>query len=258
MQLGPWWVDIYTARLVGACTLAALWLGMSAPQQGIATPEFLIGIWTLALIGVVAGRAGYVWIHRDYFAQHPSDVVTLGSVGGLNGATAWGGGLLVAALWSRRRGRNLKRLMSWLAPAFLLVAAGAWWGCMHTGCAWGREIRRPSPWLQWMVAESPDLMRSIRPRYTVRAVGLIAALLTAGGALALGKDGAYALVLYLIVEIGLTLLRGNPVPTIGSVRIDTLALALWAALILRLAVTSPLQSQTEPLDTHIDTPNTLD
>lgn len=258
MQLGPWWVDIYTARLVGACTLAVLWLGMRAPQQGIATPEFLIGIWALALMSVAAGRAGYVGIHRDYFAQHPSDVVTLGSVGGLNGAAAWGGGLLGAALWSGLRGHSLKRLLSWLAPALLVTAAGAWWGCMHVGCAWGREALQPPQWLQWMVAESPDLMRSVRPRYTVRTVGLVAALLTAGGALAWGKDGVYALALYLTVEIGLTLLRGNPAPTIASARIDTLAIALWAVLILSLAVTSSSRSRTEPIDTHTDTPNTLD
>lgn len=235
MQVGPWWIDSYTVRLVGACTLALVWLGITAPRRRLTPPEFAVGIWALTLTVIAAGRAGYVWIHREYFAQNPADVLRLGRVGGLNGASAWGGGLLTATAWAALKGHRLHRLIDWLAPAALLVAVGAWSGCMHTGCAWGREASQPPPALQWLVTESPDLMRSIRPRYAVRTVGLTAALLGAGAALALGRRSNYALAIYLAVEAGASLLRGNPVPTVGSLRADTLVVALWAILVAVIA-----------------------
>ncbi len=251
-------MDIYTVRLVGACAIAALWLSMTAPQHAIATPEFLVAIWALTLSVLIAGRAGYAWAHRDYFAQNPADVAHLGRVGGLNGATAWGGGLLATAVWAKLRGRRFKRLIGWLTPPALLVAAGAWGGCLHTGCAWGRETLQPPRWLQWLVAESPDLRHSIRPRYAVRTAGLVAALFTTAGALALGEDGIYGLVLYLAGETGLTLLRGNPVPTAGSFRMDTLLIALWTILLLLFTALPSSRSDTETLDLRNDRLRTLD
>jgi hypothetical protein len=258
MQLGPWWVDTYTARLVGACTLAVLWLVITAPQQDIAPPEFAVWVGILTVAAVAAGRAGYVGIHRDYFEQHPTDILRLGRVGGLNGASAWGGGLLAMMLWAKLAGHRLQPLISWLSLAALLVAIGAWSGCMHTGCAWGREAQHPPRGLQWLVTGSPDLMRSVRPRYAVRTAGLIAALLTAGGSFALGSDGAYALAPYLAIETGLTLLRGNPVVTAGFLRGDTLFLALWTTLILIISLTSSSNPGTDPTDTQTDTLDTLD
>jgi hypothetical protein len=101
-------------------------------------------------------------------------------------------------------------------------------------------------------------MRSVRPRYAIRTAGLVAALFATVGALVLGRDGAYVLAVYLATETGLTLLRGNPVLAVGSVRMDTAFLAFWTTLILLISLTSSSKTDGKSPGAQADTLNTLD
>lgn len=188
----------------------------------------------LAAASLVVGRMGYLLEHPAYFRQNPQDMIRLTRVGGIHGMMALSGGLAYSAIWAWRSGRRLWHHLAWLTPAALMVAAGAWWGCMATGCACGAPARLtggPGDALLW---EAPDLYHEVTLRYPVQALGMVWALLWAGVGIGLRQDAGFALAAYAIGHCALAWLRGDPVPQPGGVRMDAWisgALALTLTLI---------------------------
>ncbi|MGC9347524.1 MAG: prolipoprotein diacylglyceryl transferase family protein [Anaerolineae bacterium] len=233
MRIGPWWIDAFTLRVLGATVTALMWLKWEASRrEAIREPH--LGRWLLAIaIGaLLLGRAGYVGIHADYFWQNPQDVLDVREIGGINGTSALLGGLIVVTVWASIGQRRFWSLLSLLAPAALWIGAGAWWACQKTGCAWGKTVSAVGNHPTWFAVEAPDLYQMVEPRYPVRIVGIGWAATMAGLAWALGKDGAWALALYMAGAAGLTLLRGDAVPMIGGVRSDTAAQGTLAVALI--------------------------
>jgi prolipoprotein diacylglyceryltransferase len=233
MQIGHWWIDAFTLRILSATVTALIWLKWQATRrEDIQRSHF--GWWLLALsIGaLLLGRVGYVWIHADYFQQHPRDVLDVREIGGVDGISALLGGLIVAATWAGVARQRLWPRLGLLTPAALWVGAAAWWACRDVGCAWGKIVSPLTGRPRWLIVEAPDLYQMFELRYPVRIWGLIWAVTMAGMAWALGKHGGWALTLYLIGGAGLTLLRGDSVPMIGSIRSDTAVQATLAVSLL--------------------------
>jgi len=108
----------------------------------------------------------------------------------------------------------------------LVVAAGAWWGCVAVGCAWGREIVPATDGTCWFTALLPNIYQTMTPRYAVQPLGAGWAVLLALLAAVLGERGGVALALYWLGSAGLTWLRADPMPLLsaptgGNLRLDT-------------------------------------
>jgi prolipoprotein diacylglyceryltransferase len=233
MRVGFWWISVYTLKIAAGAFIAGLWLWQRAPHAGFDRRTMRFWICGVALAALIGGRVGYALGNTAYFAQHPALLIRPDRVGGLHGGGAMIGTLLVAGLWSAKAHHPMSMIVSFLSPAVLVVAAGAWWGCMDAGCAWGRETLAADG-AHWFTALLPDIYQTVTLRYAVQPIGAVWALTLALLAVAWKKQGGLALALYWLGSAGLTLLRADPVskiiaPTGGTVRLDTildLALAI--------------------------------
>ncbi len=222
MRVGPWGIEVYTLRVwVGAAAgLICLW--RRAPTYALSRRVAGGWLWGIAIAALVCGRIGYILGHRLYFDQHPQEALRLWQVGGLHGGTALAGGLLVVWLWARVSRRTFSDLLSWLAPAILLFAAGAWWGCGNVGCAWGTATAPSLTARSWFVTQSADIYRHVLSRYAVQTMGALCAFLLAIVALLARSRAAVALALYELASGALTFLRADAVPLIAGLRVDSL------------------------------------
>jgi prolipoprotein diacylglyceryltransferase len=224
---------VYTLKVVAGALAAGLWLWLRAPRAGLERRTMRLWIGSVALAALLGGRAGYVLGNAAYFAQHPALILRMDRAGGVHGGSAMLGALVVIGLWALVTRRSTAALLSLLTPAALCVAAGSWWGCAGAGCAWGREIVAAVDGVRWFAAMLPDVYHTVTLRYAVQPLGAAWALILALGALKLRKHAGLVLGLYWLGSAGLTLLRADPAPRWGAVRVDTaLDLALAASITL--------------------------
>jgi len=263
MSIGPWWIAVYTLRLGCGICLGLAWLWYAAPLFHIERGHLAKWCWILSLIALASGRVGYGLMHRAYFRQNPLHLFQLRRFGGIHGESALLGGLVGLGIWAAcRQKRNAPgktapntydiqtfcHLLALCAPAILCVTAGAWWGCMQAGCAWGHAVELTDTRVQWLLVNGPDLYHTVHSRYPVQLVGAVWALVTAWAATIRTHQvyqGTLALMLYCIGAAALTFLRGDSIPTIGHVRVDTMenlgiafflgGIQLWQILRSRLA-----------------------
>ncbi len=233
MYIGAWFVQRYTVRIALGALAGLLWLWFAGPRQDLSRARLTGLLWAAAGGALLGGRAGYVAANTAYFAQQPGDAVQFWRIGGLSGMGVWLGGLLGAASWSWRYGRALTATLTLLTPAALAIAAGAWWGCVDAGCAWGREALTAPHWLRWAAADGPDLYHTVLPRYAVQAASALWTLSLLPAALLLRRSGGLMLALY---HAGIALLggwRADPVTLVWGYRADSavallFALGIWA------------------------------
>ncbi|HXK41609.1 MAG TPA: prolipoprotein diacylglyceryl transferase [Anaerolineae bacterium] len=229
MQIGPWFILKYTLRVLAGLLAGVMTVWILGWRQHLEPRRLTALVWVVLLGALLGGRASYVAQHAAYFAQHPVEAGLLWRVGGLDGPGAWAGGLAAATLWSWRARFPLWQTWSLLAPLGLLLAAGEWWGCGDVGCAWGREVTTTVPlWQRWLVHETPDLYHTFAPRYAVPWLAAGVAALVGGLAALWPRHAIGAVALYLAGMAALTLLRADPAPLVGNLRLDTGAYALLA------------------------------
>lgn len=230
---------MYTLRVAAGALIAGLWLWQRAPHAGFDRRTMRFWICGVALAALIGGRVGYALGNTAYFTQHPALLMRLDRVGGLHGGSAMIGALLVVGLWAIVTRQPVSMIVGFLTPAVLFVAAGAWWGCTNTGCAWGRETLAMTDGTRWFTTLLPDIYQTVTLRYAVQPMGAVWALILALLAVVWGKQGGLALALYWLGSAGLTLLRADPAPTIsvpsgGNIRLDTvldLVLAIGITLL---------------------------
>jgi prolipoprotein diacylglyceryltransferase len=232
MQVGPWWVDGFSLRVAVAGAIAVAYAVWTTRRWHGPKPAVLgwccLGLLVVAL---ALGRLGYVVENLDYFLQNPHDVLSVRVAAGIHGSMALLGVCLSVILWSRFSGHGAWTSLSWLSPSLLLIAAGGWWACHSVGCAWGRAPEQVHATVDWLLVELPDLYHVHAPRYPVQLMGLIWSVCCALAAHTLQRDGSAALGVYLAGASLLTTLRGDVVPTIGTLRMDSVVqLTLCAAL----------------------------
>jgi prolipoprotein diacylglyceryltransferase len=232
MYLGPWFAQKYTLWVGGGVLAGLFWLWIAGPRRRFTHSQLTALLWTVAGGALLVGRAGYVAANAAYFTQHPLDAAQPWSVGGLHEIGTWLGGLAAASIWAFRAKQPWMAVLTLLAPSALLIAAGGGWGCAAAGCAWGREALSVPENQRWFISNGPDLYHTVMPRYPVQAAGAIWALALASAAMLVRRCGLLAVGLYLAGMAVLTFWRGDPVPMLGSYRLDTflylsLALSLW-------------------------------
>lgn len=249
-RVGATFVYSYTLWL-GLGLAGALWL-TARLGQGRLPLGWVDGAFAAALGALLGGRAGYVWLHRDYFAGHPAEVWQLW-LGGLAYHGALLGGLLGFALWARlsrrARGVGTARFADLFAPGLALLILAGWVACGVEGCAYGREPAAIGPLFPLVAGDLPDDYGVYGLRYRTQLLGVVGSALVLGlsvwaslrGRLAHSPGALFWLTLagLSLVRVGVALVRGDPVLLVGGYRLDLLldgAIALMSLVVAGLAV----------------------
>jgi prolipoprotein diacylglyceryltransferase len=236
IAIGPWTLDTYTLAVSLAALAGAAVALRRAPQGRARTME---GLLLVAALGLAAGRAGFVLLRLDYFADHAGEILSAASPG-FSEQAAILGGLAGAGLAARLRrpvdGFSLVVLAS-------LVGAAAAAGCVPHGCGYGREVWWTEPALWPLQVDWPDAYRVNNPRLPAQ-LALAAWLAFSFSAAALAgrkrRAAAFAAPLWLALfaagDFALQFARGDAAPIAAGLRapqwLDMLLFAAavaWAA-----------------------------
>jgi phosphatidylglycerol:prolipoprotein diacylglycerol transferase len=240
-RYGPFYLYGYSVVLGLGVVLA---LGLTAAsRRADDAPGWWDGALAAATGALVGGRAVFVWLNGAYFAENLGEAWQLWR-GGLSYHGALLGGLLALWLWAllahraRATGRPWGRYAGLMAPGLALLTAFGWAACWAEGCAYGRAAP-PGLW----AADLPDDAGVFALRYPAQLLGAAGALgvaaltwVAAGrarpAALFWGALGGLSLVHALV-----GLLRGDPTPVVGGVRLDVwIDLALVGVSVVGLLV----------------------
>ena len=185
-------------------------------------PQWWDGWLVIMICAWLGGRLTFIGVNWAYYGQQPSEIWQLWQVGQTyHGALLAGmGGLWGWCWWRKRRFYPYAALF---APAFALVMAFGWAACWFDGCAYGAETT-----LGPFAADLPDEFGVFALRYQTQLLGLF----LSGGVLTavlLLRKRLVSPILFLLtlcglslIHLGLTLLRGDSVPLVSNLRIDTL------------------------------------
>lgn len=184
-----------------------------------------VGLWTLAA-GVLGGRLVHVAIHWEYFSGHMDGILAI-----WQGGLSWQGAVLVglaALMFScTRYGVNFRTVSLSLAVLLPIGAILADIGCMAAGCAHGREVTSLAGYPPFIAYELPDLYGIVAPRFQTQLFGVVLHLLLLILAIALLKMPRVSYATFWIVlalsGLGTFVIdyyRGDPVPMVGSLRLD--------------------------------------
>jgi phosphatidylglycerol---prolipoprotein diacylglyceryl transferase len=226
-RYGPFFFYSYTAVL-GSGLLLALAVAR-APARRAFGDKWWHGVALALLVGLVAGRAGFVASHSGYFRAHPEESWRVWA-GGLSYYPALAFALGTLYLWSRYQALSFYRLAALLAPGALLWGVTGWLACWLEGCAYGRETA-----LGWFSADLPDEYGVYAVRYQTQLLGaalmLLLGLLTWRLAPRLPAGPVFWLALALASgsRALVSLWRGDPAPEVAGWRLDTVLDTLLAA-----------------------------
>jgi phosphatidylglycerol:prolipoprotein diacylglycerol transferase len=202
-----------------------------------------------AVGGFFGARLVYVVAHGDFYFPNLDEIFQV-----WRGGLAWSGGVAGAALfawlYSLRRREPLGPIVDALAWPIGLLGLLGWSGCLAGGCAYGYEVT-PGQLPTLLTTTAPDLFGLSTLRLATQALGvvwsLVSLLLLWGVARSTarrwpaGALGAYALSLVALGVFALSFTRGDPAPTLGGFRLDTVGSALvlvsataaWGLTVLR-------------------------
>lgn len=206
---------------------------------------------SVAVGGLVSGRAGYVAANWPYYGQHPGEIGALWQ-GGLSFAGAFVGGVLaLAAFWALARRRGMALPSFWevadlAAPAVALGSAVGWMACLASGTAYGRV---GGGMLSYLL---PDAYGIYATRLTTQPLGVGLSLAVLALLLALGRGNPQPGLLFAVYVLayfgGLTLLeatRGDETVYLGAWRVGQVANLILAGSGALLLLKKKLQMNTD-------------
>ena len=229
-----------TFPLLMALAFAICLAGAIHSQRHRLNPAAVCELAIIALILSLAGaRMGHVWLHQDYFAGQPAEILRLRQ-GGLN----WHGALLGAWLaiticrraprWHALDFPALAHTLSFTIPLFTFAA---WRACASALCAYGREVDTLYGLPAWFADWSADIFTRIAPRYHTASLGqllatgmLIAAWLLWRRSLPAARRLSVIIAMLAAGMWAMGQLRGDPLPTLAGQRADQ-----WLDLLVMLA-----------------------
>jgi phosphatidylglycerol---prolipoprotein diacylglyceryl transferase len=226
-RYGPFFFYSYTAVL-GSGLLLALAL-LRAPARRAFGDNWWHGVILALLVALVAGRAGFVASHADYFRAHPEESWRVWE-GGLSFYPALGFALGMLFLWSRYQALSFYRLAALLAPGALLWGSAGWLACWLEGCGYGREAV-----FGWFSADLPDEYGVYAVRYQTQLLGAAVMLLVTLLIWRLAPRLQAAPLFWLALALAggsralVSLWRGDPAPEVAGWRLDTILDMLLAA-----------------------------
>ncbi len=242
-QLGPITLRSYTILLDAALLVGAISLALQGRRLERRPVEWLDAGLVAVVFGLIGGRAEHVLIHREYFAQAPTEIPQLW-LGGIEWHLAALVGLGGLALGCRWRRVGWASALDALALAVPLGAALVFGGCWLGGYGYGREVQTLAAYPPGLAAESPDLYGLVAPRLNTQLFGVAASLIVLIGVALLARRVRQpgvafwaALAAVALIDAALAFTRGDPVPMFGSLRLDAiLALVVAVAAGAALAV----------------------
>jgi phosphatidylglycerol:prolipoprotein diacylglycerol transferase len=193
----------------------------------------------LALLFCLFGaRLGYAVERLDYFSAHPAEVLAVYQ-GGLSGGGAvfgWLFGLLVAAGVHKE---PVLRLADWLYPLIPPLVIAGYLALWQAGAVYGPALSAGS----WGGIPTADESGQIAQRWPIQLIAALALLVFYWLLEVLitvprpaGWLSSLAAAWFLAVNLVISLLRADPVPTVKglSLRVDILENLIFLALFLGL------------------------
>ncbi|MCA9929470.1 MAG: prolipoprotein diacylglyceryl transferase [Anaerolineales bacterium] len=229
------WFFIYSYTAV--FTLGIL-IGMGLTARLNRTSQIVgwLDGWLVAMgAAVLGGRLGFVLPSFDYYQERPFDLGLW--QGGLNYHAALAAGFLALWGWCRWQKRPFLPTLNLFAPALALITAFGWAACWFEGCAYGATTT-----LGPFAADLPDNFGVFAVRYQTQWISAGWSIVIFAVALWQWQRGnrqyLFAVTLFglSLGHVGVSLLRGDPVPTIAAIRLDTLfdtLLILFSLILLQ-------------------------
>ncbi|PID85197.1 MAG: hypothetical protein CSB13_09295 [Chloroflexi bacterium] len=221
-RVGPFLIYSYTVVLSLGILVAAGITGWLARKEQV--EKWFDALLVCLVSGLIGGRFGFVVANWDYFQEQMASIPRLWQ-GGSSYFGALMAGLLGLWLWTQRERekRPFTTYSDLLAPGLALLCAFGWFACWLEGCAHGAETT-----LGPFAADLPDAFGIFNIRYQTQIMGMVWSLLVFFFALATRQQGnagqlfwgTWALIS--LGHVGISFLRGDPMPMINSYRLDTI------------------------------------
>jgi phosphatidylglycerol:prolipoprotein diacylglycerol transferase len=179
--------------------------------------------WLIAMVCAwLSGRLTFIWLNWDYYGLRPLEIGQLWQLGQTYQGALWAG-LLGLGGWCWWRKRPFYDYAALFAPALVLIMAFGWAACWAEGCAYGRETT-----LGFFAADLPDEFGVFAVRYqtqlmgVVLSMGLFTAVLFSRNRVSTAVLFWFTILCLSLIQLALTLWRGDNVPLLGHFRIYTL------------------------------------
>lgn len=225
-RMGPFLIYNYTVVL-GFGILAATGLtGWLAKKDQV--ENWVDAVLVCLIFGAIGGRFGFVWANWGYFQDHIASIHKLwqGGYSYVSALVAGIFGLWLWCLWKKRplpqaQKRSFSTYTDLLAPGFALLCAFGWLACWYEGCAYGLETT-----IGPFTADLPDEFGIFAVRYQTQMMGMIGSFIMFAFVMLTRtrwrKGQLFWLTLGLIslLNMGISLLRSDPMPMIGSYQLD--------------------------------------
>lgn len=233
-RYGPFFLYSYTV-VMGLGLLLALGLTAYHARRRHVEWPWMDGVLMSLFVALVGGRLAYVAANWTYYQAHINEAWLVWR-GGLSYHGALAAGLLALWAWCRRQALPFARIAGLLAPAMALWSAFGWLACYLEGCAYGRET-----FLSLLASDLPDSYGVYGVRYQTQLSGLLLSILALLLVWALRRRlkplALFWLALFLLSagRFAVSLMRGDAMPLLGGIRLDTLldgTLTLLSALLL--------------------------
>jgi phosphatidylglycerol:prolipoprotein diacylglycerol transferase len=121
-------------------------------------------------LGLCGGRAGFVYLHWEYYTSHLVEIFWLWQ-GGLTWVGGAFGAILGVGFYSFRSNQSFWSLIDALAIPAGVIALSAWSGCYLDGCAYGIQM----PESHWTPVVE-DMFGGFTARWPTQMVGIIASV----------------------------------------------------------------------------------
>jgi phosphatidylglycerol:prolipoprotein diacylglycerol transferase len=234
-RYGPFFLYSYTV-VVGLGVLAGI--GLAAwLERGHGRPDWFDGVLISLAAGLVGGRLGFVLSQWEYYEARWHEIGQVWQ-GGLSYHGALLAGMAALWLWWRARHQGQEAFAAYaepLMPGFTLGNVFGWLACWLAGCAYGRESVGG-----FFVSDLPDSFGVYALRYQTQWLGMGLSLLVFLLLLALRRRWPPAMLFWLALlglsggRVLVSLLRGDPAPQVGFIRLDTIIDGIVALISLLL------------------------
>lgn len=222
-RFGPFFLYSYTVVMALGIFAGIGLTHFLGKREGIKSERWFDGLLLGVITGLIFGRVIFVLANAAYFKENLNEIFLL-----------WRGGLsyhgvLIACLiflgfWTRFKGPAFSQIALLLAPALAIVSAFGWFACWLDGCAYGQEAAAG-----FLVADLPDSFGVFTLRYSTQLIALLISLLIFSLTLFISCYKRFlwlpwlTLLLLSAGRLVVSLLRGDSVPVLGTLRLDTLA-----------------------------------
>lgn len=228
--------SLYPAIFTIGTLASFLWLGFFKPSprdpsqdSRLSNPrtEHIDAALVALFLGLVGARAGFVYLHREYYTSNPVEMLWF-----WQGGMTWSSGALAAilgiGLYAFRSGFSFWSLIDALAIPTGMIAASAWSGCYLDGCAYGIQM----PESLWTPVVE-DMFGGYNSRWPTQFVGILSSVfivvslhLLSNRHLKRGVLGSLSLAMIAAAALALSFRRADPSLLIHGIRLDTLGSAL--------------------------------